>query len=139
MILEIICFFLKNFQISLKKFKEGKKIKNHKQLILLVLAFAFVITICGTSAAATPLQNSTISHNNTTTNSTLQLTSKATTTKKAGSAGDPIITGTVKLNKYINRTLYNLQGATITINSTGINSRNDYNRSKRELLYKLLL
>ena len=52
-------------------------------------------------------------------NSTVQ----ANTTKIAVSSGDPIITGTVKINKYINGTLYNLQGATITINSTGTNSR----------------
>ena len=82
--------------ICLKKnLKEGTKIKNHKQLILLVLAFVFVMSICGTTSAATQQKNSTISHNNTTTISTLQLTSKATTTKKAGSKGDPIITGTV--------------------------------------------
>ena len=74
------------------------------------------MTICGTSTAATPQQNTTISHNNTTTISTLQLTSKATTTKKAGSAGDPIINGTVTINEY--GAIRNLPGATVIINST---------------------
>ena len=74
------------------------------------------MTICGTSTAVTPQQNSTISHNNTTTISTLQLTSKATTTKKAESAGNPIINGTVTINEY--GAIRNLPGATVIINST---------------------
>ena len=73
------------------------------------------MAICGTTSAATPQKNSTISHNNTTTISTLQLTSKSTT-KKAGSAGDPIINGTVTINEY--GSIRNLANATVTINST---------------------
>jgi len=82
---------------------------------MFLLAFAFVLTICGTTAAATPQVNTTINdHSNVTTvNSTLQTTN---TTKKAGSAGDPIINGTVTINEY--GAIRNLSGATVVINST---------------------
>ena len=63
-----------------------------------------------------PQKNSTISHNNTTTISTLQINSKSATTKKANSDGDPIISGTVTINEY--GAIRNLPEATVTINST---------------------
>ena len=43
--------------------------------------------------------------------------------KKQDQKGDPIITGTVTINKYGTGTYYPVQGATITVNSTGSNSR----------------
>ena len=83
---------------------------------MFIFAFAFVITICGTTAAATPSQSTTINtHNNTTTNSI--------TTNNTNHNGDPIINGTVTINRYDNGTYYPVQGATITVNSTGTNSR----------------
>ena len=89
---------------------------------MFVLAFVFIVTICGAASAALPLQSTTTTHtNNTTINSTLQ-TAKATT-NSSGSKGDPIITGTVTINRYVNGTYYPVQGATITVNSTGTNSR----------------
>ena len=84
------------------------------------LAFVFLITTCGVTAAATPLQNTTIashSHNNSTT-SILCLNSTKTTSK-----GDPILTGKVTINEYDNGVYVPLKGATITVNSTGSNSR----------------
>ena len=82
--------------------------------MLFVLAFAFVITICGTAAAATPQQNTTInSHNNSSTLSTLQTNSKV---KKTVSKGDPIINGTVTINEY--GAIRKLSNATVTVNST---------------------
>ena len=86
---------------------------------MLILAFAFIITICGTSAAATPQQNTTIiSNNSSSTLSTLQSnSSKAKTTPK----GDPIITGTVTINEF--GSVRPLKGATVTVNTTGTNSR----------------
>ena len=66
---------------------------------MFVLAFVFLITTCGATAAATPQQNTSItshSYNNSTT-SILQLNST-----KATSKGDPIITGNVTINEYDN-------------------------------------
>ena len=103
---------------------EGKKIINYKQLLLFVLAFAFVITICGTAAAATPQQNTTInSHNNSSTLSTLQTNSKKATSKAKNTSpiADPIITGTVTINEYGHIRV--LKGATVTVNSTASNSK----------------
>ena len=83
---------------------------------MFILAFAFVLTICGTTAAATPSQSTTINtHNNTTANSIA--------TNNTNHNGDPIINGTVTINRYDNGTYYPVQGATITVNSTGTNSR----------------
>ena len=81
--------------------------------MLFVLAFAFIITICGTASAATPQQNTTItSHNNSSTLSTLQTNSNV---KKTVSKGDPIINGTVTINEY--GAIRNLSNATVTVNS----------------------
>ena len=77
--------------------------KLQNKIFLILLFFALTITFCGTSAAAT----TTHSNNTNLTNSTAH-------------AGDPIINGTVYVDDYSNRTLAN---ATITINSTGSNSR----------------
>ena len=69
--------------------------------MILILAFAFLITICGTTTAATPDQNTTINSNNNSSDiSTLQTNS--TNTKKSVSKGDPIITGNVTINEYGN-------------------------------------
>ena len=91
---------------------------------MLILAFAFIITVSGAAAAATPQLNTTINDNSnlTTVNSTLQ-TINAKTTKKSSSKGDPIITGTVTINEYDNGIYVPVKGATITVNSTGSNSR----------------
>ena len=102
------------------------EIKTYKQLIIFLLAFAFIITICGTATAATPNQLTTInSHNNyNSINSTLQANSKKATTSKAKNTdpiADPIITGTVTINEYGHIRV--LKGATITVNTTGSNSR----------------
>ena len=90
--------------------------------MILILAFAFIITICGTATAATPDQNTTINSNNNSSDiSTLQINS--TNTKKSVSKGDPIITGNVTINEYGNGVYVPLKGATITVNTTGSNSR----------------
>ena len=83
---------------------------------MFVLVFAFIITICGTTAAATPSQSTTINTHNNTTISTV-------TTNKTSHNGYSIINGTVTINRYDNGTYYSVQGATITVNSTGANSR----------------
>ncbi|WP_048190976.1 Ig-like domain-containing protein [Methanobacterium sp. SMA-27] len=83
--------------------------------MLFVLAFAFIITICGTASAATPHQVTTInSHNNSSVISTLQTHSKKA--KKTVSKGDPIITGTVTVKEY-DHSPRNLFNATVTVNS----------------------
>ena len=80
--------------------------------------------VSGTASAATPSHNTTISthFNVTTVNSTLQgnATNK---TKKVSSKGDPIITGTVTIDEYDDGNYVPVEGATITVNSTGSNSR----------------
>ncbi|NYB52807.1 MAG: DUF11 domain-containing protein [Methanobacteriaceae archaeon] len=75
--------------------------KGKKQLLMFLLAFAFVLAIAGTSAAAI---------NNT--ENTTNLTASASTC----SGSDPIITGTVTVNEYGH--VRPLEGATITVDST---------------------
>ncbi|MTK63720.1 MAG: DUF11 domain-containing protein [Methanobacterium sp.] len=83
-------------------------------MIFFVLAFAIILAICGTSSAATVQNNTTISH----TDSSAAHILLKTNAKKTGSTGDPIITGTVTINRYGTGTYYALKGATITVNST---------------------
>jgi len=83
--------------------------------LLYILAFVFIITICGSATAATPTNNTTInSHNNSSVISTLQINSKV---KKTVSKGDPIINGTVTIQEY-DHPLRNLFNATVTVDST---------------------
>ncbi|ADZ09098.1 conserved repeat domain protein [Methanobacterium lacus] len=91
-------------------------INKTNKIILFLLTVAFVIAICGTASAATVHNNTTISHSNNSQVQTLKLTSA--NAKKTSSKGDPIITGTVTINRYGTGTYYALKGATITVNST---------------------
>ncbi|MBF4475235.1 Ig-like domain-containing protein, partial [Methanobacterium formicicum] len=69
---------------------------------MFILAFAFVLTILGTSAAA-------VNETGNTNNTTLDVTGEC-------SGSDPIITGTVTVNEYGH--VRPLEGATIIVNST---------------------
>jgi uncharacterized repeat protein (TIGR01451 family) len=74
------------------------KIKNYKQLLLFVLAFAFIITMCGTASAALPQVTTINSHNNSSVISSLQTTKKVTTTKTTA----PVVKGTNPVNNATN-------------------------------------
>jgi len=78
------------------------EIKLKKNAIMLILAFAFVLTIVSTSAAA-------INGTGNTTNTSIDLTSDCT-------GSDPIINGTVTVNEYGH--VRPLEGATVIVNST---------------------
>ncbi|MDO5836061.1 MAG: Ig-like domain-containing protein [Methanobacterium sp.] len=78
------------------------EIKLKKNAIMLILAFAFVLTIVSTSAAA-------INETGNTTNTSIDLTSDCT-------GSDPIINGTVTVNEYGH--VRPLEGATVIVNST---------------------
>ncbi|UTB33127.1 MAG: Ig-like domain-containing protein [Methanobacterium sp. ERen5] len=86
-------------------------------MILFVLAFALIITICGTSAAASTQQTATTIHSSNPTLSTHTTTkvSSSKTAKKKGSSSDPIINGTVTIKEYNH--IRNLANAKIIIKS----------------------
>ena len=78
------------------------EIKLKKNVLMFILAFAFVLTIASTSAAA-------INETGNTTNTSMDLTSECT-------GSDPIINGTVTVNEYGH--VRPLEGATVIVNST---------------------